>query len=215
MIKLISTVTLNASLILYFCFYIPQIIHNRALDHIKNFSIIMHLFMYVAYLSDLVYGFSLHLPWQYRAVSIVGLTLIILQHLQLIRYFCLVRHWIRVYAFLLGLFTTLVFLLYFLQSYQELLSTKTSLFFGALSQLCFLLYNLPQLLKNYALKSTVAMSTTFIYLNLLLSLFDTISAWCLNWGWPNQLGSPFISVLMCIALIQMKKYSCCTVSDTK
>ena len=198
---------------IYLLFYVPQLLHNRVLEHIKNFSVLMHILLCIAYLADLMYGFALHLPWQYRSVSIVGVTLVLLQHLQLIHYFWFMKQLWYVNCFILGLISALLLLFYYFVMDPAILRVTTvKLYCGGVSQICFLLYTMPQLIKNYVLRSTAALSLIFIYLNLLLALLDTISAWCLHWGWPNKFGSPFMVILMVFALLQSKKYSKYTVS---
>lgn len=203
----LGVMTLNCSFILYLCVYIPQVIHNRTSNNLVNLSANMHAILYLGYLLDLFYGFSQHLQWQYKTVSIVGLTLLIMQHLQITRYSWQRKNRLNTIFAMLALLATTTVLLYFFIIKQAMFSNETTVIIGYLARACFLLYTLPQILKNHALKVANAFSIRFIYLNLLVSILDMISAWCLNWGWPNKLAAPFTVTLMLLLLTQIKKFS--------
>lgn len=207
MITLIGTICLNIAFVLYLLVYLPQIIHNRHSKYIANLSLNMHFILYIGYILDLFYGFSSHLQWQYRAVSMVGLTLLTVQHLQITHYFWTNRNQVIVNVNLLFLFSSGMSIFYFFVVEDSVCSEQTTLLIGYMSRICFLLYTLPQIIKNKTLKSANAISIQFIYLNLTLAVLDLIAAWCLNWGWPNKLGSPIMVCLMLIMLLQMKKYA--------
>lgn len=205
--SLIGSISLNISFILYLILYIPQIIHNRKSTNIAQLSLNLHLLLYSSYFFDLCYGFSSHLPWQYKTVSIIGLSLVGIQHIQLMRFFIINKH-----LFIAGL--SAVFLVlnviaidYFFEMKHGLLATQTTLLFGAIARLTGLVYCLPQIIKNITSKSANALSLHFLYLNLMLALLDTISSWCLNWGWPNKLAAPVNIVMMLIMITQIKQYN--------
>ena len=205
--NLVGTISLNLSFVLYLFVYVPQIIHNRNADHLAHLSVSMHGLLYMAYCLDLLYGFSNHLQWQYKTVSVVGLTLLAIQHLQLTGYFWTRQAWsaVQVHAIFL-LITGLAVLYFFLIEHGQVSDTRTQTI-GYLSRVCFLLYTLPQIIKNNALKSAQAISLNFLYLNISLSTLDLISAWCLDWGWPNKLGSPITACLMLVLLLQRRLYT--------
>lgn len=234
--------SLNLSFVLYLCVYLPQIIHNRKPYHLSNLSIGMHCILYASYCLDLIYGFSSDLQWQYKTVSVVGLTLLSIQHLQItyhqlrqkkgnaprhpkrserslgdnanlvpssIKHFANLRRsftTVRIMFNLTLLFTITGLIIYFFLVKQIHLPKQTTQTIGYLSRAGFLIYTLPQIMKNHALKSADAISIPFIYLSLVLSVLDMTSAWCLNWGWPNKLGSPLTMLLLCVMLIQIKQY---------
>ncbi len=203
---MLGAMALNCTFIVYVGVYLPQILHNRAEDHIVNLSPSMHLLLYAGYLFDLLYGFSQGLPWQYKTVSVVGLTLMLVQHLQLTRSLIKRRKQRLVYLYWLVLAGSMLAIVYFFTVIGGLLALKTSLALGYLSRLCFLLYTLPQIIKNNALKLANALSVSYLYLSLLLTVLDMIAAWCLHWGWPNKLGDPVSLLMLSILLWQMKHY---------
>lgn len=202
--NLIGNICLNIAFILYLFVYLPQIVHNRNTNHIANLSLKMHFTFYIAYLLDLFYGFSSNLPWQYRMVSIIGVSLLTVQHIQITQFF-----WIKnkqIWFNSLFLLSIVISIIYFFTIQQALYSENATLLIGYISRAGFLLYTVPQILKNKRLQSTSAISLSFVYLNLTLSILDLIAAWCLNWGWPNKLGAPIAVSLMLIMLLQTKKY---------
>lgn len=202
--NLIGNICLNIAFVLYLFVYLPQIVHNRNTNHIANLSLKMHFTFYIAYLLDLFYGFSSNLPWQYRMVSIIGVSLLTVQHIQITQFF-----WIKnkqIWFNSLFLLSIVISIIYFFTIQQALYSENATLLIGYISRAGFLLYTVPQILKNKRLQSTSAISLSFVYLNLTLSILDLIAAWCLNWGWPNKLGAPIAVSLMLIMLLQTKKY---------
>lgn len=197
--------SLNVSFVLYLLVYFPQIRHNRTLTHIQSLSTGMHVLLFSGYVLDLLYGFLSHYPWQYRMVSCVGVGLLLLQHIQLIHFFWKKKAFILVGAYLLGLILTIIGVTYvFLNA--SYCSPKLIVFFGYSSRALFLSYTVPQLVKNRTLKSAVAMSTSFVILSFMIASLDTMSAWCLDWSWPNKVGSPISMMLTSCLLYQIKKY---------
>lgn len=202
--SLLGAISLNTSFVLYLIVYLPQIVHNCTHSHLAQLSIGMHVLLYTAYCLDLLYGFSSHLQWQYQTVSVVGLSLLMVQHLQLTYYFKTQkkRYWVCFnHLFLL---TTIGLMLWFFILKNHLLGHFETQWVGYASRAGFLLYVLPQILKNNTLHSKNAISVSFIYLNICLSILDLISAWCLDWGWPNKLASPIMVCFMLVLLFQTK-----------
>jgi len=201
---MIGTISLNLSFVLYLILYFPQIIHNRNPQSIQQLSLMMHLLLYVSYCLDLVYGFSSQLPWQYNVVSFVGIGLITTQHVQII--IDLKRRHQPVHMnYLIIIFLLILFsLLCFFSFMHARIDTQITAAIGYLSRLLFVIYIIPQLIKNNAMQSAQAISVYSIYLNLTLACLDTISAWSLNWGWPNKLSAPLIGLLMLTLLMQTR-----------
>jgi hypothetical protein len=204
----VGNFSLNISLVLYFIVYIPQIIHNQKANNIAGLSLWLHGLLYFSYLFDVLYGFASSLPLQYKIVSIAGLLLVIIQHIQLLRYFIHQKSYrlvkIGILFFLASFMILYIFFNILSVSYFSL---QTVLIFGAIAQVCGLIYCMPQIVKNKYVKSTRAISMYFVYLNLFIAILDTTSAWCLNWGWPNKFAAPVNIFFMLIMLWQHKQYS--------
>ena len=205
-LMMIGRMSLNISFIVYLLVYLPQILHNRRKQHLPSLSLPMHYILCSSYCLDVLYGFSSDLQWQYKTVSIVGLILLIVQHVQLSKHYqtqnnARVIHYHRL--FLLAISTLI---LYFFIEKQATLSEQTTQTIGFLSRIGFLMYTVPQIIKNKTLKSTHGISIAFVYLSLTLSILDMTSAWCLDWGWPNKIGPPLTISLSLIMLRQRKKY---------
>lgn len=202
----LGQISLNISFVLYLIVYVPQIIHNHTSNQIADLSLGLHFLLFLSYIFDLMYGFSYSLPWQYKTVSTVGLGLVIIQHLQLTKFFLMQKYTIWFNATTLFLFINLVFLYYFFVMAGTKLDLTTTLIFGTVARTCGLIYCIPQIIKNAYAKTAAGISLYFIYLNLLLAILDTISSWTLNWGWPNKLAAPANIVIMLIILWQTKIY---------
>lgn len=202
----IGSVSLNISFVIYLIVYIPQIIHNQKVTNLVQLSLWLHLLLYVSYAFDLLYGFSSHLPWQYKTVSVVGLSLVSIQHAQLTRLFINKPLLFQSIGFVCVFIMMAIVIFCFFICYHGTVNPQTTLVFGSIARFCGFIYCLPQLIKNAYLKTSAAISTPFIYLNLSLALLDTISAWCLDWGWPNKLAAPASIFLMMVMLWQIKHY---------
>lgn len=202
----IGHLTLNVSFVLYLVVYIPQIIHNQKNANIAQLSVILHVLLFLSYLFDLLYGFASHLPWQYKTVSIVGLVLVTIQHIQLIKFFIAKELVSLVKTSIFLLIISVIVIYYFFVMREGALTNNTILILGVGARICGLIYCLPQLIKNSITKSANALSSKYIHLNLILALLDTCSSWCLNWGWPNKLAAPITAIIMLVMLYQINRY---------
>ncbi len=211
---LIGAISLNSAFILYLWVFIPQILHNRKPGHLAQLSPGMHGILFASYYLDLIYGFANNLQWQYKCVSIFGLSLLMVQHLQMTRHYHAQRSKLFFYFNMTIIISTGVSLALFFLSAHATLARHTILTAGYLSRAGFLLYTLPQIIKNRALESASALSIKFIYSSLILSVLDTVSAWCLDWGWPNKLSSPVTLCLMLLLFLQARKYKPCAIQIT-
>ena len=203
----IGNISLNISFFLYLILYLPQIIHNRQSTHIAHLSLSTHFLLYLSYCFDLFYGVANHLPWQYKTVSFVGLSLVIVQHLQLTQFLFRKKAFFSIYFNLFCFGLTILGNYYFFVRCHGELTEQITLIVGSIARFCGLIYCLPQVLKNKRSQSATAISTPFVYLNLCLALLDMISAWCLDWGWPNKLASPLTIIIMLTILFQIKHYA--------
>jgi len=202
----IGAMSLNLSFGLYLILYIPQIIHNRKSTNIAQLSLNLHLLLYVSYFFDLCYGFSMHLPWQYKTVSIIGLLLIGIQHLQFIQYFMNTQRLFLTQLSISFLIINFGAIYYFFSIAHATLPQETTILVGTIARFAGLMYCLPQMIKNKFTQSANALSVHFLRLNFTLALLDTISSWCLDWGWPNKIAAPISMMFMTIILGQIKKY---------
>lgn len=204
----IGNVSLNVSSFFYLILLIPQVVHNQKSQNIAGLSLWLHLLLYVSYSSDLLYAFADAMPLQYKMVAIFGLILVMTQHLQLLKFYIKQKYYVLTKLGLLFLMAhcALSYYLFVLLS-QGPLNQKFVLVLGLMARGCEIIYCVPQIIKNEIYKSADAMSIHFIYLNILLAVLDTISAWCLNWEWPNKLVAPLSVIIMFIIYWQNKKYA--------
>lgn len=205
----LGNLTLNIAFVLYLIVYVPQIRHNKNKHHLAELSISLHMLIMTSFVLDLLYALFKPLPWQYRAVSIAALSTLSIQQFQLMR-FAQERGQIRLLA-VLSLFSvsliSILMLLGFFYFDAMAHSSNTILLIGWVSRVGFLSYIVPQIIKNYRMSSAKALSTSFLALSLFLSLLDLTSAWCLDWGWPNKLGTPLTITLTLMLLWQKKRYA--------
>ena len=198
MLFIIGQITLNISFFLYLFLLWPQIVHNARQASIQNLSFTMHLILVLAYISDLVYGFGQHFPWQYKAVTISGLLCLAVQHYQFWTY----PGKPTKLFFYLGCLLLYVFGALNLLFWEANLQSKASLIFGFISQIGWLVYTIPQIIRNFITRSVKVLSPYFVGLALMVTVCDTISAWTLNWALPSKLGAPCSLIFKLILLIQ-------------
>ena len=81
----IGNIALNISLFFYLTHYLPQLYRNATEGKMKGLSLGFHHLLLASYLFDLIYGFGMKMPWQYKMVTLIGLACMLIQHWQLMR----------------------------------------------------------------------------------------------------------------------------------
>lgn len=207
-LNFLGNVSLNLSSFLYLILLIPQIIHNRNGKNIAGLSLWLHFLLYVSYSFDLIYGIADEMPLQYRVVSVVGLILVMTQHIQLLKFHIKNRYYLLIKLGILFVAAHILVSYYFFSQLAHAgLSANTILLLGIIARGCEIIYCVPQIFKNWSSKSATAVSLHFLCLNLLLAVLDCIAAWCLDWELPNKLVGPINIVIVMIIILQHLKYS--------
>ena len=205
LIELLGSVTLNVSLCLYCIVYWPQLMHNKKSSNLLQLNLRLHALLYLSYALDLFYGFAMNLSWQYRFVSVLSMSYVLLQHVQLIGlYWRINRKLVLGKCLVLVAHLWIIFL--FFVTMQMHLSSTLAFWISLVSRMCGLIYGIPQILQQKKLLLAQAINPMFINVSLCLSVLDTTSAWCLNWGWPNKLASILVIAMMCILKYQAHAY---------
>ena len=201
----IGQISLNISFFLYLIYLLPQLFHNLNSSNLNKLSLGTHSLLIFAYLADLIYGIGREMEWQYITVSVVGLSCLLLQHFQIFKNYSFKPQENTVFRFitiLLGLF--LISGTYLL--FSQLLNKKIFVFLGWLSQIGWFCYALPQIHKNYQLKSAKGLSFYFLIFVLIIVTCDIVSAWSLDWDLPNKVGAPISLFIKLILFSQFLLY---------
>lgn len=207
-LEIVGNVSLNLCSFLYLILLVPQVIHNQKAENIAGLSLWLHFLLYISYSTDMVYGIADEMPLQYRVVSIVGLLLVMMQHIQLVKFHIKKRMYFLINLCLSFIILHAVLYYYFFSKLAHgMVSSDTILILGIVARGCEIIYCVPQIFKNRLAKSAGAVSKYFIYVNLLLSILDTLSAWCLDWEWPNKVVAPLSICVMLVILLQYQKYA--------
>ena len=199
-------VTLDISTLCYTFVYALQIIHNLRENSIIGLSFLFHALLLIAATCDLCYGFVLINQWQYRLVSADVFLCLLVQHIHL---FCVHRDNRSMLIKLYGLTCVVVFMFFscfcaYFFSYKQNLIAIT---FGWLERFCYLIYVVPQIMKNFKNNGfSQSISPYYISLMLFLCLCDSISAWCLRWAAPSLYGAPVAFALHCLLFFQVMRY---------
>lgn len=201
----LGELTLNLSFVLYCVWFFPQLLLNAKRQDTRGLSYLMHALLFVGYFADLMYGFGRHMQWQYRAVTVIGLCCLALQHYQIARYGLRARYekqWF--YAFTLAMVALLVFAIL-----QITIIGHSKTYYdiaGLVSGACWFLFSLPQIVVNFRHRSTQGLSISFVVISLLICIFDNISAWALGWDYPSKIGLPLTLLKKGLLLGQMVYY---------
>ena len=201
MSALIGSVSLNVSFVLYLFLCFPQVLCNLRHKNTSGLSLWMYVIFFSSYILDLMYGFGLQMQWQYRAVTLIGLCALVIQHVQLGLYQR--RDWRYFYVTLF-----LVGLMLFAMSGITLTHYSRTMYdrVGMIDQVLAVVYMLPQILKNYRLRSVVSLSFWFVAIDVITAVLDNISAWALHWDYPSKIGPPIIIIIGGVLMIQFYYY---------
>lgn len=202
---LIGEITLSVSSVVYFIWFLPQLYLNFQRKNTDGLSIWMHGLLLLGYSADLLYGFGRHMQWQYRAVTIIGLLCLFVQHTQFGLY-GLHSKAIKINYIILSV-ATLSVLSYAIFNFTMLHHGKTYYdMAGWLSDVCWTTYLFPQIIKNFYLKSTVGLSVWFVLLSVVLGFLDMTSALTLHWDFPSITNSSIGLLKKAILIFQIMYY---------
>ncbi len=204
--QILGHITLNTSLLIYFIWFVPQILLNFKRKDTEGLSMLMHGILCIGYISDLMYGFGREMQWQYRLVTIIGLCGLLIQHYQFGRYglhrasqkqtYILLN---LVYVLFLGYAIFAITTGYHSKEFYDLA--------GMVANACWFCYMLPQIVTNYRRGSTTGLSIYFVFLSIFLNLCDSTSAWTLDWDYPSKIGPAITLFGNLILLFQVKHYA--------
>ncbi len=198
---LIGVIALNITFAVYLVLYLPQVSYNLKRRSVDGLSFLMHTLLLIGYSADMMYGFGRHMQWQYRAISVVGFIVLMMQHFQFGYFKKITRTYIII---TIALVLWLAFVVLSIIKFQ--LPVNAYIRAGMLAWLVGIIYLMPQLWKNYCFSSAAGVSLTFIYLELITTSCDSIAAWCLHWDYPSRFGSPIEFILGAFLLIQCYFY---------
>lgn len=188
----IGHILLNFSTCIYLIWFFPQIFLNFKRKNTQGLSLLMCSILFFSYFTDLLYGFGLNMQWQYRMVTIVGLFCLTVQHAQFGYYGLHNNSQKYIYCTL-----SFIYLIVFYYCIELILSgTQSRNFYdtiGMCTNVCWICYTIPQLIKNYINQSTVGLSLGFIVMAILLNCCDATTAWLLHWDYPSKVG-PIIAL---------------------
>jgi len=202
---ILGEIALNISTALYLIWFVPQIKMTFNRKSTSGLSLLMHSILMLGYIMDLMYGFGRHLPIQYRLVTIIGLTSLLIEHFQFARYG--LQNIIEKRLFY-GI--SLAFLILFISViFNVFVDVHSKLYYniaGFISMFCWLAFLWPQIIKNFVNKSTQGLSTSFVWITVITSICDIISAYALNWALPSKISAPVGLIKKSILITQCYYY---------
>jgi hypothetical protein len=206
----IGQISVKVSFACYMLMLLPQIYLNIRRHSLDGFSWGMHLILLGSSICDSFYAFANRMPWQYYAVDLVLIALLGLQHVQYWRY---QRDRLpRSYGVAtIGLASFAIIGTILFQAFPE----KRGLFalLGYVSMVGFFTASLPQIIANHRLGSAEGAAVSFIVLQTLGLMSDTVSAYALHWGLPNRIGAPASLVFQVVLLLQLWFYRAPSAGD--
>ncbi|WP_018299058.1 PQ-loop repeat-containing protein [Fangia hongkongensis] len=197
----IGMITINISFLIYCLYFLPQLLHNQLKHKTADISMSTQALMVLANVLDLIYGFGYGLQWQYRAVTILTLACLIIQQWQIYRDS-------KKISYHFHLFIVVMILLGVIISTQNAFRLSESILenIGFISMICYSVYWLPQIIKNFQSKSAEGFSLWFILLNLTALVCDEISALTLGWPLPSIISPILIILFLCVLIGQYIYY---------
>jgi uncharacterized protein with PQ loop repeat len=204
-LETIGKIVLNVSFCLYLVLLLPQLLHNLLLKKTKSLSLAMHSILFAAYLTDWIYAFGREMPLQYKLVTVIGLSCLLIQHFQFYLQQKNEANFIKNYFFI----TTLLTLTFFVGIFgliNKIFNLKHLLLLESVSQVGWLSYLLPQIFINWRIKSIKGISLYFVLIAFFITISDSICAWTLNWDLPLKLGSPILFLIKLVLLGQFLLY---------
>ncbi len=202
---IIGEIALNLSSLIYFIWFIPQLMLTFKQRRTSALSLWMHSLLVLGYVADLVYGYGQYLPFQYKAVTWSGLLMLAIEHYQFWSY----SQWQRKEKIIFQALTLGLVLLFLSGVYQITLTTRDAQFYnavGVFSWVCWLSFMWPQVVKNFSNRSAAGVSMQTVLLSLLSSVGDIISAFALAWAWPSKWGALLGVVPKLLLLMQCYYY---------
>ncbi|APC96896.1 PQ-loop repeat-containing protein [Francisella frigiditurris] len=196
----IGNITLNISFILYLVLFLPQTIHNQLKHTTREISLWTHSLMIIANSLDLIYAIGFNMPWQYITVSVVLLTFLTIQQLQILN--DKLSNKIFLHSFFI--FSFLLIAIYF--ALNNSFTEKNLLIFGSISNIIYNIYWFPQIWKNFRTKQAAGFSIIYLYLSIITCSCDIVSGLTLNWPIPTIIGSLFLFCLINIQIFQYLYY---------
>ncbi|MCX7124731.1 MAG: PQ-loop repeat-containing protein [Gammaproteobacteria bacterium] len=194
MLPIVGKISLNVSLVLYLINYAPQIIHNKMRHQTAGLSFYFHQLLLFSSITDLIYGIGVHMPWQYRLVSVSAIFYLFTQHIQ-IKEVIHDRLFYNASCFVIIITIVGCLCLYFFKQSKSLFIS-----FGYLSQIAGWISFFPQIIKNIGSTAALSLSLIYLLIDLFSNICDNVSAWVLSWPMPSKLGALF-STLICLVLI--------------
>lgn len=196
-------IMVHFSFIFYMIMLLPQIYLNIRRQSLDGFSWGTHLILFISSICDSFYAFSSGMPWQYYSVGLALIVLLSLQHMQYWRYQR--THLPRFYrAATIGLVGVALIGTSLFRLYPDLRPSFAML--GYLSMVGYFCSSLPQVVSNYRLRSTAGAASSFIILQTLALICDTLAAYSLNWGTPNKIGAPTSLIFQATLILQIWLY---------
>ena len=193
----IGQTSLWLSTALYLIWFLPQLRLSYRRRSVEGLSFSMHLLLLSGYLADLIYGLGRHMPIAYIAVTCFGLAGLCVQHYQF-------HHYSKLSNVQLLCALCLPLLCFF--AWLAIIHTHNSANVAVLDRIGLwsvfagAIYGVPQIIKNYRLQRNPDLSTLFIWIAIICSGLDIISAYCLNWDYPNKIGAPLSFALALLLL---------------
>ncbi|WP_119344093.1 PQ-loop repeat-containing protein [Facilibium subflavum] len=194
----IGTISINISFLIYCLYFLPQILYNQLKHQAFGISYGTQLLMILANVLDLIYGFGFDLQWQYKAVTLLTLGLLVIQQYQIYRDSRIKSLWFHMLAVLLLLIGGAI-------AFKQLFPARFLETVGFISMICYSIYWLPQIIKNVQYKSAQGFSLIFMVLNASALICDEISALSFSWPMPS-IVSPLVILSFLFVIIAQRLY---------
>lgn len=209
-IQLIGVYTINISFALHFVVYIPQIIHNRKYKKNMEISPITQCAMLLAYGSNVIFGITHSMPWQYATISMVLLLPTLFQQYQMYISKSYKMAW-HIFAIVWAMVIVAVISIYlmgdYLPAFINYLFDKVTYQTVNIASTIYMLYWLPQIYRNFKNKTANGFAMIFLYIGLAEAILNTFTAIAYEYPLISLITGIEVGIMLLIVMYQYYLYN--------
>ena len=204
-IEYIGIYTINISFAMHFFVYIPQIIHNRKYKTKMQISALTQCTMLIAYGSNVIFGITHNMPWQYATISLVLLLPTFFQQYQM--YFSKSYHkaW-HIFAIIWAITIVVVVSLYLMSNHWSAsfnyIFDKITYQTVNIASTIYMVYWLPQIYRNFKNKTANGFAMIFLYIGLTEAVLNSFTAIAYKYPLISLITGIEVGIMLIIVMYQ-------------
>jgi hypothetical protein len=209
-IQHIGIYTINISFALHFVVYIPQIIHNRKHKQNMEISPLTQCAMLIAYGSNVIFGITHNMPWQYATISLVLLLPTLFQQYQMylsksykVAWHIFAIAWTVVIIAVISIYIMNDSLPISFNSWFQKITYQTV----NIASIIYMVYWLPQIYRNFKNKTANGFAMIFLYIGLVEAVLNTFTAIAYKYPIISLITGIEVGIMLIIVMFQHYLYN--------